>query len=134
MGSRLDINVTGTARVVAAALPHLRKSPHAAVVNVGSHRRSHRPPEPRTVLGVQRRNPRADLRRGDRPRPRGYPCQLREPGTAAGRRFRAAPTANAKRSAVPFSQASEQGSLPGADRIDHADTVIVAGDGGRNLR
>ena len=35
---------------------------------------------------------------------------------------------------MPFSQASEQGSLPGADRIDHADTVIVAGDGGRNLR
>jgi NAD(P)-dependent dehydrogenase (short-subunit alcohol dehydrogenase family) len=32
----LDINVTGTARVVAAALPHLRRSSHAAVVNVGS--------------------------------------------------------------------------------------------------
>jgi NAD(P)-dependent dehydrogenase (short-subunit alcohol dehydrogenase family) len=32
----LDINVTGTARVVAAALPHLRKSSAAAVVNVCS--------------------------------------------------------------------------------------------------
>ncbi|WP_298747041.1 SDR family NAD(P)-dependent oxidoreductase [uncultured Serinicoccus sp.] len=32
----LDINVAGTARVVAAALPHLRRSPSAAVVNVSS--------------------------------------------------------------------------------------------------
>lgn len=31
-----DINVTGMARVTAAALPHLRRSPHAAVVNVCS--------------------------------------------------------------------------------------------------
>lgn len=32
----LDINVTGTARVVAAALPYLRRSPSAAVVNLAS--------------------------------------------------------------------------------------------------
>jgi NAD(P)-dependent dehydrogenase (short-subunit alcohol dehydrogenase family) len=32
----LDINVRGTARVCAAALPHLRRSAHAAVVNVCS--------------------------------------------------------------------------------------------------
>jgi NAD(P)-dependent dehydrogenase (short-subunit alcohol dehydrogenase family) len=32
----LDINVTGMARVTAAALPWLRRSPHAAIVNVGS--------------------------------------------------------------------------------------------------
>lgn len=32
----LDVNVTGTARVVAAALPHLRRSPSAAVVNLAS--------------------------------------------------------------------------------------------------
>jgi NAD(P)-dependent dehydrogenase (short-subunit alcohol dehydrogenase family) len=32
----LDINVTGTARVVAAALPHLRRSEHAAIVNLCS--------------------------------------------------------------------------------------------------
>ncbi|MDX2606181.1 SDR family NAD(P)-dependent oxidoreductase [Streptomyces caniscabiei] len=32
----LDINVTGIARVTRAALPHLRSSPHAAVVNVCS--------------------------------------------------------------------------------------------------
>lgn len=32
----LDINVTGTARVSAAALPHLRRSQHAAIVNTCS--------------------------------------------------------------------------------------------------
>jgi NAD(P)-dependent dehydrogenase (short-subunit alcohol dehydrogenase family) len=32
----LDVNVTGMARVTAAALPHLRRSPCAAVVNVSS--------------------------------------------------------------------------------------------------
>src|SRR3954465_12060652 len=32
----LDVNVTGTARVTRAALPHLRRSPHAAVVNMCS--------------------------------------------------------------------------------------------------
>ena len=32
----LDVNVTGIARVSAAALPHLRESPHAAVVNTCS--------------------------------------------------------------------------------------------------
>jgi 2-keto-3-deoxy-L-fuconate dehydrogenase len=32
----LDINVTGIARVSAAALPHLRQSPHAAIVNTCS--------------------------------------------------------------------------------------------------
>ena len=32
----LDVNVVGMARVVAAALPHLRRSPAAAVVNVSS--------------------------------------------------------------------------------------------------
>jgi NAD(P)-dependent dehydrogenase (short-subunit alcohol dehydrogenase family) len=32
----LDVNVTGIARVTRAALPHLRRSPHAAVVNVCS--------------------------------------------------------------------------------------------------
>ncbi|KIC57914.1 SDR family NAD(P)-dependent oxidoreductase [Microbacterium hominis] len=32
----LDINVRGTARVCAAALPHLRRSAHAAIVNVCS--------------------------------------------------------------------------------------------------
>ncbi|MEU5094987.1 SDR family oxidoreductase [Streptomyces sp. NPDC020996] len=32
----LDVNVTGMARVTAAALPHLRRSPHAAVVNLCS--------------------------------------------------------------------------------------------------
>jgi len=32
----LDINVTGMARVSRAALPHLRRSPHAAIVNVCS--------------------------------------------------------------------------------------------------
>ena len=32
----LDVNVTGIARVSAAALPHLRSSPHAAIVNTCS--------------------------------------------------------------------------------------------------
>ncbi len=32
----LDVNVVGIARVSAAALPHLRRSQHAAIVNVGS--------------------------------------------------------------------------------------------------
>jgi 2-keto-3-deoxy-L-fuconate dehydrogenase len=32
----LDINVTGIARVTRAALPHLRRSPHAAIVNTCS--------------------------------------------------------------------------------------------------
>jgi NAD(P)-dependent dehydrogenase (short-subunit alcohol dehydrogenase family) len=32
----LDVNVTGIARVTRAALPHLRHSPHAAVVNTCS--------------------------------------------------------------------------------------------------
>ena len=32
----LDVNVVGTARVTRAALPHLRRSPHASVVNVCS--------------------------------------------------------------------------------------------------
>jgi NAD(P)-dependent dehydrogenase (short-subunit alcohol dehydrogenase family) len=32
----LDVNVTGIARVTRAALPHLRRSPHAAVVNMCS--------------------------------------------------------------------------------------------------
>src|SRR3954465_1554121 len=32
----LDVNVVGTARVTRAALPHLRRSPHAAVVNTCS--------------------------------------------------------------------------------------------------
>jgi NAD(P)-dependent dehydrogenase (short-subunit alcohol dehydrogenase family) len=32
----LDVNVTGIARVSAAALPHLRKSPHAVIVNTCS--------------------------------------------------------------------------------------------------
>ncbi len=32
----LDVNVVGTARVSAAALPHLRESPHAAIVNTCS--------------------------------------------------------------------------------------------------
>ncbi|MFJ9561125.1 SDR family NAD(P)-dependent oxidoreductase [Streptomyces fuscichromogenes] len=32
----LDVNVTGIARVTTAALPHLRRSPHAAVVNLCS--------------------------------------------------------------------------------------------------
>jgi 2-keto-3-deoxy-L-fuconate dehydrogenase len=32
----LDVNVTGIARVTRAALPHLRQSPHAAVVNTCS--------------------------------------------------------------------------------------------------
>ena len=32
----LDVNVVSMARVTAAALPHLRKSPHAAVVNTSS--------------------------------------------------------------------------------------------------
>ncbi|GAA1702996.1 SDR family oxidoreductase [Microbacterium sediminicola] len=32
----LDVNVTGMARVTAAALPHLRQSSHAAVVNLSS--------------------------------------------------------------------------------------------------
>ncbi|PAK28020.1 short-chain dehydrogenase [Streptomyces sp. alain-838] len=32
----LDVNVTGIARVTRAALPHLRRSPHAAVVNLCS--------------------------------------------------------------------------------------------------
>jgi NAD(P)-dependent dehydrogenase (short-subunit alcohol dehydrogenase family) len=32
----LDVNVTGMARVTRAALPHLRRSPHAAVVNTCS--------------------------------------------------------------------------------------------------
>lgn len=32
----LDVNVVGTARVTRAALPHLRRSPHAAVVNMCS--------------------------------------------------------------------------------------------------
>ena len=32
----LDVNVTGAARVSAAALPHLRSSPHAAIVNTCS--------------------------------------------------------------------------------------------------
>lgn len=32
----LDVNVTGTARVVAASLPHLRRSGHASIVNVCS--------------------------------------------------------------------------------------------------
>ena len=32
----LDVNVTGIARVIRAALPHLRRSPHAAVVNTCS--------------------------------------------------------------------------------------------------
>jgi NAD(P)-dependent dehydrogenase (short-subunit alcohol dehydrogenase family) len=35
-GRVLDVNVTGTARVMAAALPHLRRSSHPAVVNVCS--------------------------------------------------------------------------------------------------
>ena len=32
----LDVNVVGIARVTRAALPHLRRSPHAAVVNICS--------------------------------------------------------------------------------------------------
>ena len=32
----LDVNVTGIARVIRAALPHLRRSPHASVVNTCS--------------------------------------------------------------------------------------------------
>ena len=32
----LDVNVTGIARVTRAALPHLRQSPHAALVNTCS--------------------------------------------------------------------------------------------------
>jgi 2-keto-3-deoxy-L-fuconate dehydrogenase len=32
----LDVNITGIARVTRAALPHLRRSPHAAVVNTCS--------------------------------------------------------------------------------------------------
>ncbi|MEU1168854.1 SDR family oxidoreductase, partial [Streptomyces sp. NPDC005921] len=32
----LDVNVTGIARVTTAALPHLRRSPHAAVLNLCS--------------------------------------------------------------------------------------------------
>ena len=32
----LDVNVTGTARVTRAALPHLRESEHAAIVNISS--------------------------------------------------------------------------------------------------
>src|SRR4029453_18123545 len=32
----LDVNVTGIARVTRAALPHLRRSPHAVVVNTCS--------------------------------------------------------------------------------------------------
>lgn len=35
-GRVLDVNVTGMARVVRAALPHLRRSEHAAVVNMSS--------------------------------------------------------------------------------------------------
>jgi NAD(P)-dependent dehydrogenase (short-subunit alcohol dehydrogenase family) len=42
----LDVNVVGMARVSRAALPHLRRSPHAAVVNVSSAL---------AVLGVPRR-------------------------------------------------------------------------------
>lgn len=32
----LDVNVVGTARVTRAALPHLRRSPHAAIVNTAA--------------------------------------------------------------------------------------------------
>jgi NAD(P)-dependent dehydrogenase (short-subunit alcohol dehydrogenase family) len=71
----LDVNVVGMARMVRAALPHLRASPAAAVVTTASiaGTAGHRPT--RGLLGEQGRRRRADAGHGRRPRARGDPGQ-----------------------------------------------------------
>ncbi len=74
----LDVNVVGMVRLARAALPYLRRSPAAAIVNTCSVF---------AAMGVPRRvlypRPRApstpDPGDGRRPRPRGHPRQRRRP-------------------------------------------------------
>ena len=73
----LDVNVLGAVRVSRAALPHLRRSAHAAIVNTCSVAAIAGLPQPRAVLRVQGGDPVADPGDGGRPRRRGNPGQRR---------------------------------------------------------
>ena len=74
----LNINVTGMARVSAAALPWLRRSRRRDREHQ-LDRGAERPAAAGAVLRVQGRRARADPGDGHRPRPRGHPRQLRLP-------------------------------------------------------
>ena len=76
----LDVNVVGIARVTRAALPHLRRSSRAAVVNTSSVVAAVGRPEPRALLGEQGGGLGSDPRDGRRPCPRGHPRQRGDAG------------------------------------------------------
>ena len=74
----LDVSVVGIVRVSRAALPHLRRSPRAAVVNTCSVVATLGLARP--MCGQQGRGAGPHPGHGRRPRPRGHPGQLRHPG------------------------------------------------------
>ena len=84
----LDVNVVGIVRVSRAALPHLRRSERAAVVNTCSVVATLGLPNRARMRGQQGRGAGPHPGHGRRPRPRGHPGQLRHPrhgGDALGR-------------------------------------------------
>ena len=76
----LDVNVLGMVRVTRAALPHLRRSAHAAIVNTCSIAATAGLPQRALYSATKGAVLVADAGDGRRPRPRGHPGQLRQPG------------------------------------------------------
>ena len=85
----LNVNVIGMGRVARAAVPHLRNSPSAAIVNTSSAVSGRWRAQSSALLGKQGRDRRADAGHGGRPCPRGDPrkrCATRNGRHAVGRR------------------------------------------------
>ena len=75
-----DVNVFGMVRVSRAALPHLRRSDSAAIVNACSIAATAGLPERALYSAIEGCRPVADPRDGGRSPPRRDPRELREPG------------------------------------------------------
>ena len=73
----LDINVTGTARVSSSALPWLRRSEHAVIVNLCSVAALNGLPQRAVYSASKGRDPEPDARDGHRP------CRARACGSTA---------------------------------------------------
>ncbi len=125
----LDVNVVGIARVTRAALPHLRESPHAAIVNTCSVVAPVGVPQRALYCGQQGSGGRPDPGDGRRPRAGGHPGQRRHPrhrrhplGRSAARpgRGRRAAAAAALRARQPM------GRLVSADEVAHAIAYLAS--------
>ncbi len=76
----LDVNVTGVARACRAALPYLRRSEHAVIVNLSSIAATAGLVQRALYSAVQGRRARAHARHGGRSGRRGRPRVLRRAG------------------------------------------------------